>query len=361
MSGGTAAAHPEPSHRHGLERIALWSRVCVMAMVAAVVLGAPDDVRWTTAWHPALWQVSAGIGVQLIAAMALAVVQLRHAASGRYRWVAPAQTVMDVLAVAGPMLVIDSVAGVPVWPSAVLALLSAATRHRLAGVLIAWGVVAAALVAGVALGDGAPDSPHGAGIALAVVVLLVAAATSGVQANSLDRHVTELHDVRLAMTRQARTDLLTGLANRAALDEYETALAGAEPGPLSVVLFDLDGFKQVNDTHGHHAGDLLLTTVAARLRAGLRPGDLLVRLGGDEFAVLLPGMPAEEAAAAVEDWARTVTQPVDVGDGVARVGVSVGVAHRPPGVGASFADLLRTADRRMYDHKHAKTHRPAAA
>ncbi|WP_433833100.1 GGDEF domain-containing protein [Actinoplanes sp. CA-015351] len=350
MSGGTAAHH-DLTHRHALERVALWTRVCVMVMVGAVVLGAPGDVRWTTAWQPALWQVSTVIALQLAVAMALAVFRLRHAESGRYRWVAAAQTVLDVLAVASPMLVVESVAGVPVWPTAVLALLSAATRHTLTGVLISWVVVSAALVAGVVLGDGGPDSPHGAGVVLAVVVLLVTAATAGVQANSLDRYVTELHGARLAMTRQARTDPLTGLANRAALQEYESA---AEPGQLTVVLLDLDGFKQVNDVYGHHAGDLLLITVADRLRARMRADDLLLRLGGDEFAVVLPGAAAEDAATAAETWARAVAEPVDVGGGVARVGVSVGVACRPPGDDATLADLLRVADRRMYEHKHDK-------
>ncbi|MFF5077519.1 GGDEF domain-containing protein [Actinoplanes sp. NPDC000266] len=338
-------------HRRALERVALWSRACVMVLVGVVVAGTPDDIRWTTGWQPALWQVASVIGGQLIAAMTLAVVRLRHAADGRFRWVAGAQTVFDVLAVATPMLVIDSVAGVPVWPTAVLALMSAATRHKLTGVLIAWAVVSAALVAGVLLGHGGPGTPHGAGVALAVVVLLVTAATAGVQASSLDRYVTELHRARSAMARQARTDALTGVANRLALDEYEAA---RPDGEVSLVLLDLDGFKEVNDTHGHHAGDVLLKTVAERLRNRLRAEDLLVRLGGDEFVVVLPGMPPERAEEAVASWTRAVADPVEIGGGTVRVGVSAGVAHRPIGETSGLAELLRTADRRMYRDKRGR-------
>ncbi len=351
--------HHRREHRHTLERVALWARACMMLVVAAVLLGMPGGVRWTGGWQPPFWQVSAVIGAQLAAATVLAVLQLRHGTGGRYRWIARAQTACDVLAVALPMLVVDSVAGVPVWPSAVLALLSAATRHKLAGVLVAWAVVAAALVTGVVLGNGAPGTPHGPGVVLAVVLLLVTAATAGVQATSLDRYVTELHDARLAMTRQAHTDALTGLANRAALEAYE---ASAPAGAVSLVLLDLDGFKEVNDTHGHAAGDRLLKTVADRLRSRLRPGDLLVRLGGDEFVVILPGLAPSQADMAIAGWVRAVADPVDVGSGTVRVGVSAGVAHRAEGDNSRFADLLRTADRRMYHDKHTRTGRgPAPA
>jgi GGDEF domain-containing protein len=86
---------------------------------------------------------------------------------------------------------------------------------------------------------------------------------------------------------QASHDPLTGLANRTFFTERlaEAVRAG---GPVTVVLVDLDGFKQVNDTLGHHAGDLMLVAVADRLRRSVRAGDTVARLGGDEFAMLLP-------------------------------------------------------------------------
>jgi diguanylate cyclase (GGDEF)-like protein len=354
MSGGTAAPRPGRDHRHALERVALWTRLSVIIMVGGVLIAAPHDVHWTTSWQPAFWQVSTVIGVQLAAAMILAVLRLRHLIDGRHRWVSPALTACDVLAVASPMLVVDSVAGVPVWPSAVLALLSAATRHRLTGVLIAWAVVAAALVTGIVLGPGGPEAPYGPGIVLAVVVLLVAATSAGVQASSLDRYVSDLHSARLAMAHQARTDPLTGLANRAGLEEFEIAQQASPDTAHSLVLLDLDGFKQVNDAHGHHAGDLLLQTVAARLHAHLGMDDLLVRLGGDEFVVVLRGASTADVDTAVATWTRAITEPVDAGGAVVSVGVSAGVAHHRHGEPVDFDDLLRTADQRMYRHKQEK-------
>ena len=87
----------------------------------------------------------------------------------------------------------------------------------------------------------------------------------------------------------AGRDGLTGLANRAG---FEAALAErvarAKAEPFALLYFDLDGFKAVNDTHGHETGDRLLCEVAARARAALREGDLCARLGGDEFAAIVP-------------------------------------------------------------------------
>ncbi|RZS89701.1 diguanylate cyclase (GGDEF)-like protein [Motilibacter rhizosphaerae] len=140
----------------------------------------------------------------------------------------------------------------------------------------------------------------------------------------------------------ATVDGLTGLANGAAL-----ARALREAGPGAAVLFiDLDGFKAVNDEHGHDAGDALLRAVAHRLRRSVRTGDLVARPGGDEFVVLLPeadGPTAEGLAArVVTDLAR----PVSVGGSTVAVGASVGVA-----VGGG--DLVRRADIAMYAAKRA--------
>lgn len=147
-------------------------------------------------------------------------------------------------------------------------------------------------------------------------------------------------------------DPVTGLANRTALSEaLERAVAAAQRGtPASVVFLDLDGFKLVNDTLGHAAGDELLRHVARRLRATLRGSDLLARFGGDEFVVLLPGTTPQQAAA-VADRLRAAVAACQVGAGGRAVGLdaSAGIV----GVDGSLppAAILSRADAAMYAAK----------
>jgi diguanylate cyclase (GGDEF)-like protein len=167
----------------------------------------------------------------------------------------------------------------------------------------------------------------------------------------------------------ARRDPLTGLANRLALRERVEQLlpavldahAATRPGTaapgLAVLLFDLDHFKEVNDTLGHTAGDALLTELAARLTASLRPGDLAARLGGDEFAVLLQDMPTGRVALSVaEKLLARLNEPVVVEGLELPVEASVGVALAPRD-GTTVDGLLRCADVAMY---RAKAKRNAA-
>jgi diguanylate cyclase len=151
---------------------------------------------------------------------------------------------------------------------------------------------------------------------------------------------------------QARTDELTGLANRRALLlEGERVLASASARhPAALLLLDLDGFKEVNDSLGHHAGDQLLRQMGPRLQAGLRPGDLLARLGGDEFAVLIPEGGLDEAQARAERLREIVLAPFTVEGVRLHVGVSIGVATAPVPA-ATVIELLRCADVAMYAAK----------
>ena len=170
--------------------------------------------------------------------------------------------------------------------------------------------------------------------------------------------------IEVALGRQALRDPLTGLANRALFrDRAAHALArvardGTPAGTYVAVLFlDLDNFKTVNDSLGHHAGDRLLRAVADRLLNATRGCDTGARLGGDEFAVLLENARgAVEAHTVAERIAHALQAPVPVGeDGSAaagreaRVGVSVGIAFAEPGVEVDA--LLRNADLAMYRAK----------
>ncbi|WP_432563158.1 diguanylate cyclase domain-containing protein [Kineococcus sp. SYSU DK003] len=154
-------------------------------------------------------------------------------------------------------------------------------------------------------------------------------------------HVEELRH-------RADHDPLTALPNRRRLLAEVAAALPAERGAL--LLFDLDGFKQVNDTLGHPAGDELLRAVGRRLRREVRDGDLAARLGGDEFAVLVTGTSAEETAELAERLCAAVRRPVEVDGAQARVGASVGIALLADH-GRDVAGLLRAADAAMYGRK----------
>ena len=156
----------------------------------------------------------------------------------------------------------------------------------------------------------------------------------------------------------AYTDPLTGLANRRRVEErLEVALwdARAEGTAVALLFLDLDGFKAVNDRHGHAAGDDLLVSTARRLRTSLRRADLLARLGGDEFLVALPHLDPEtardEATLVAAKLGTAVGAPVLLGGNQVEVGVSVGVSIFPED-GDTFSALLHAADVRMYARKH---------
>ena len=154
----------------------------------------------------------------------------------------------------------------------------------------------------------------------------------------------------------AHHDSLTGLYNRAILeDRLEQALARAErDGSQIALLFcDLDGFKEINDQHGHDAGDEVLRQVASRLTEGRRRTDTVARLGGDEFVILLTGLnDARAAASAVaQQCLMAISEPIEV-DGIAvEIGMSIGIAsHAGMAIAPSY--LISRADIAMYQVKH---------
>jgi diguanylate cyclase len=154
---------------------------------------------------------------------------------------------------------------------------------------------------------------------------------------------------------RARHDALTGLLNREGLFKA-TGPRGAPPvrAGMTLLYLDLDGFKLVNDAHGHEAGDTLLIQVAARLRALAGPQALVARMGGDEFVIvdrIAEGQAPQELAAAI---ARAIEQAFELAPGlVVTIGASVGIAN----VSAEDTDIdavLRVADTAMYDAKRNK-------
>ena len=149
-------------------------------------------------------------------------------------------------------------------------------------------------------------------------------------------------------------DPLTGLGNRRMLQEdgpVRLAQAQSAGRGSALLMLDLDNFKQINDTLGHHSGDIVLREVARRIRTALRDTDLACRLGGDEFAVLTSGLASSDDVALVAgNLLSALGPPVEVEDVELQVDASVGVAVLGPD-GTSLEALLRQADRAMYDAK----------
>ncbi|MGY1640069.1 putative bifunctional diguanylate cyclase/phosphodiesterase [Geodermatophilus sp. SYSU D00703] len=157
-----------------------------------------------------------------------------------------------------------------------------------------------------------------------------------------------------ALTHQAFHDALTGLANRALFaDRVEQTLRRRARGDVcaAVVFIDLDGFKAVNDTLGHQAGDALLREVADRLRSAVRAGDTVARLGGDEFAVLVEctGDGVSEAGATAERVLAALARPMELSGQQVTISGSVGIAVA--GADATGESLVRDADIAMYAAK----------
>jgi len=169
------------------------------------------------------------------------------------------------------------------------------------------------------------------------------------------RDITERVRLEEQLTRQAFYDGLTELPNRALFrDRLQQALArsGRSGSPLAVLLVDLDGFKQVNDSLGHDAGDQLLEAVAERFTETSRPSDTLARLGGDEFALLLDGAHETHAVGVARRLLVALEEPIWIAGRELVVGASIGIALHAGGAGEG-EELVRHADVAMYAAKEA--------
>jgi diguanylate cyclase (GGDEF)-like protein/PAS domain S-box-containing protein len=161
------------------------------------------------------------------------------------------------------------------------------------------------------------------------------------------RDVTERRALENELTHRAHHDPLTGLPNRALLlRQLDQTLAGPDRPRVGVAVVDLDGFKNVNDTLGHPAGDDLLRAAAQRLLGCVRDGDLAARLGGDEFALMIADVDRDRVIAVARRMVQVLNEPFTVAGHQLTVGASVGVVHGAPTGGGD--ELLRDADIAMY-------------
>ncbi|MBI1759387.1 MAG: EAL domain-containing protein [Actinobacteria bacterium] len=176
-----------------------------------------------------------------------------------------------------------------------------------------------------------------------------------VRAAELSRSLEEQAALQEELTQRATHDALTGLPNRCVLMErIRRVLAGCDGGGCAALLLvDLDGFKDINDTYGHPVGDELLVLVAQRLRGVVGVGDILARLGGDEFAVLLTGANEERAQAIAKRIVVKTRAPFFLAGRECFVTASVGLVTGPVEEAATTAEVLRDADLALYAAKAA--------
>ena len=204
---------------------------------------------------------------------------------------------------------------------------------------------------------------HACIVSSVVVVMMLVASVSvvGALVHALDKRERELARANSHLEELSQRDPLTGLANRRQLFDTLGALLDGARGdaPLSVVMLDLDGFKQINDSEGHLRGDVMLVQMAEAMRGATRAHDVVGRYGGDEFLIVLPDTNASDALGVAE---RVVTAVSEVGrkfGGKRCVTASVGVAEA--NADDSVASLTRRADEACYRAKSAGGDRVVAA
>ena len=169
------------------------------------------------------------------------------------------------------------------------------------------------------------------------------------------KDITERKKIEEKLNYMAQYDTLTGLGNRnlftAALNNAITFSKHSNQ-PFALLFMDLDRFKQVNDTLGHNAGDLLLKEVSARVQDCIRDTDILCRLGGDEFTIIINGKSAEAASLRVsEKLVSALSRPFEVFGQELYVGASIGIVYYPT-MGDDANELIKNADMAMYQAKH---------
>jgi len=174
----------------------------------------------------------------------------------------------------------------------------------------------------------------------------------------INQATLELTEANKKLSKLAHLDELTSLKNRRALEERLSTFNRSDPAtylPIQAMLFDVDKFKQINDTYGHDAGDLVLERVAREIENHTREMDLVVRYGGDEFLVIMPCCTSENAYRRAEAISAAIsTAPPVVHGQTIEVTMSIGIADQTsPEVTTEFSAMLKAADKAMYQSKQS--------
>jgi diguanylate cyclase (GGDEF)-like protein len=304
----------------------------ILTVTSALVIAAYCGFTWNQPHRPLML---AFIGPAVVIAGVVPFLPMERVIRSRWREPFFLTWSMAVIVVVSAAVILDGTDESPLALTYVLPLIFAASSYPLAStIVVCLAAVTACLTVG--LSDGG-----GVGRVMVLTGLLGCAAfMSALQARNHDRQ-------RAALGRISRTDPLTGLLNRRGFEERMTAaLRSAERtgDPVALLLLDLDGFKGVNDQHGHAAGDELLRWTAQQVGECVRPADAVGRIGGDEFAIVAPKV----GAGAADDLAARIVAVLG-----ARIGASVGTAIYP-GAGSTEDALHRHADEGLYRAKRAR-------
>lgn len=207
-------------------------------------------------------------------------------------------------------------------------------------------------IVGVTL-HGAPHNYLDAGPFLAWILITNSALQAGIMISYVWLTAAML---RGKLEIQATTDSLTGALNRRGIEiaaEQRILACLRDGSPLCAIVIDLDDFKHINDSYGHHCGDATLIAVASCLQRGIRPTDRLARIGGDEFALLLPNTPHDEAVAIAERLRSSIaTTDITYGQVHTRVNASFGLAQLQPD-NNTWEQLFLSCDKLLYEEKRS--------
>ncbi|MEU4420452.1 GGDEF domain-containing protein [Actinoplanes sp. NPDC024001] len=367
-------AHPHPS-RSRRERLAFW-------LDSATVLVGGAVVAWCITVDKADWLTAVATAAVILTAGFASVKMVLSGNAPMHRAAAIPMIVASAVNGIGVFVALGETERLPAYVFAVRFLPSLliavgartqeimarfdqsafGSRRRKPYSLLPYGSIVVVFTSLIVVLRQALRGEHGAQIwgvvaGLGVIIALVAARQlvafhdNTRLIKELDDTLADLREHETRLRHQAHYDGLTGLANRTHFHEQLTeTLADQPPGTVSLLLIDLDGFKAVNDTLGHAAGDTLLAGVADHLRSAVRADDVVARLGGDEFAVLLRECDARAGEQTAQRILRTFETPVLIGGQQVRAHASIGVASAEDG--DDVVTLLRAADLAMYAAKH---------
>lgn len=320
-----------------------------LLMICATVVWVTDGATWAWSWM--------GVSTLLICWRTL------------WPWIArrrqlptPLFSIMASSGLAMASFGVGTVMCIRTGDIALITIVLAGNNAVLAGVATRWAALPRPAIATMVISVLPPMyelATRGGGNVMAAIVLgFTAAAIATFTAHNRQTLLASIYAGEL-LRRKAQTDHLTGLANRAELMERLEDFCDALPDPgqgggrtLALLYVDLDGFKAVNDNHGHAAGDEMLQRVAACLRQVVQSDDTVARIGGDEFVVLLQDSDPLTARAVADEIIGAISREHRIGDGrVLRVGCSVGVSIAPD-QGRDPEVLLARADAALYSVKH---------